>query len=229
LNSINITRVTETKFLGVTLQDNLTWISHINEKCKKISQTLALLKRLKHEVPLRTLKTIYSSLIEPHMIYAITAWGSLSSSYKRLILLQKRALRIINKAKYNSHTEPLFKSSEILKINDHYKLKCCILCQKKMKKDLPTYHFDQLLTRSEYLQINRNTRQHYDIYIHSVSSEQEKRLLNYSVGTIWNDMPENIKTFMPFSLPTFSKHLKHYYLSQYSDNCSIQNCYICSR
>jgi hypothetical protein len=119
LNSINITRVTETKFLGVTLKDNLTWISHINEKCKKISQTLALLKRLKHEVPLRTLKTIYSSLIEPHMIYAITAWGSLSSSYKRLILLQKRALRIINKAKYSSHTEPLFKSSEILKINDH--------------------------------------------------------------------------------------------------------------
>ena len=36
------------------------------------------------------------------------------------LLLQKRAIRAINKAKYNSHTEPLFKRSKILKLNDLY-------------------------------------------------------------------------------------------------------------
>ena len=110
------------------MQDNLAWTSHINEKCKRISQILAIFKRLKNEIPLRTLKTIHNALIEPHITYAITAWGNLtSSSYKRLIVLQKRAIRTINKAEYNSHTEPLFKLSQLLKVNDHYKLKCCIL------------------------------------------------------------------------------------------------------
>ena len=176
------------------------------------------------------MKTIYNELIEPHITYAITAWGKLtSSSYKRLIVLQKRAIRTINKAKYNSHTEPLFKLSQLLKVNDHYKLKCCILCFKKLKNILPQHHNVQLLTRSEYLPTDRNTRQQCDIYIHSVRTELEKRLLNYSVGTTWNSMPDNIKSLVSFSQATFSKHLKSYFLLQYSITCSVQNCYICSR
>ena len=55
-----------------TLQDDLTWTTHIHDKCKKVSQILAVLTKLKHNLPKHTLKTIYNALIEPHLTYAIT-------------------------------------------------------------------------------------------------------------------------------------------------------------
>ena len=76
-------------------------------------------KQVKHFLPYDSLKTLYYSLIESHLSYGILAWGNASESIKhRTIILQKCAIRAINKASYNSHTDPLFKSSKILKLND---------------------------------------------------------------------------------------------------------------
>ena len=58
---------------------------------------------------------MYSSLIAPHFNNNILLWGF---NTHRLIKLQKRAIRIITDSKYNSHTEPLLKSLNSLKIND---------------------------------------------------------------------------------------------------------------
>lgn len=229
LNNINIERVNETKFLGVILQDDLTWTSHIADKSKKISQISAILTRLKHDLPKQTLKTIYNALIEPHLTYGITAWASLpNSSIKRLQLIQKRTIRTISKGKYNCHTDPLFKSLKILKIVDCYQLKCSQLYHKKLKNLLPYYHELQLLTREEYIPNHTRTRQQNHIYIHSIKTNIEKRLLNYSVGMTWNKLPENIKSLSHLSPKSFSKHLKNYFLSQYVNICTIANCYICS-
>ena len=55
------------------------------------------------------------------MTYGIQAWGN-STSITKLGVLQKRVIRIINKKRYRSHTDPIFKSESILKISDLYKL-----------------------------------------------------------------------------------------------------------
>ena len=213
-----IERVTEMKFLGMILQNDLSWTSHINEKCKKISQVLAIMTKLKHELPSNTLKTIYNALIEPHLNYGLIVWANpnQNATPNRPLLLQKRALRIINKEKYNSHTDPLFKSSKLLKLPDLYKLKCSVLFHKKIKNILPNYHRSQLLTRAEYMPNNRPTRQQRDIYIHSTTTNLDKRLLNYAVGTIWNTLSDSIKSKNHLSKGSFSKHLKNHLLSQYS-------------
>ena len=49
-------------------------------------------------------------MIHPYITYGILAWGNArKSEVNRTYLLQKRAMRIINKSSYNSHTNPLFK------------------------------------------------------------------------------------------------------------------------
>ena len=60
---------------------------------------------------------LYNSLILPHLSYGILTWGSKPG---RLIKLQKWAIRTINNSKYNSHTEPLLKKNNLLKITDIY-------------------------------------------------------------------------------------------------------------
>ena len=68
-----------------------------------------------------TLKSIYYSLFHSHLIYGILVWGLAKPSMtNKVILLQKRAIRIIFKSDYLEHTNPLFKDLEILKCTDQY-------------------------------------------------------------------------------------------------------------
>ena len=64
LNQKEIERVEVIKFLGVFLDNNLTWKHHINEKAKQISKTVGIMSKLKNILPRKVLKTIYVSLME---------------------------------------------------------------------------------------------------------------------------------------------------------------------
>ena len=53
------------KFLGVILDDSLTWKHHINHINKKISKSLFAIKQVKHILNIDSLKTIYFARIQP--------------------------------------------------------------------------------------------------------------------------------------------------------------------
>ena len=92
------------------IDENLTWKKHISEITKKVSRVLFSIKQVKHVLPLDSLRTLYFALIHPHLCYGITAWGNADKNIiKPTILIQKRALCVINNAPYNSHTDPKFK------------------------------------------------------------------------------------------------------------------------
>jgi len=108
------------KFLGVHFDCKLTWKHHVNSK---ITKTNFVLNKLKNFIPKATLKILYHTLIQPHLNYNIIAWGNATkTTLKRTVLLQKRAIRTMCLAKYNSHTDPLFKIKKILKVSDMYEL-----------------------------------------------------------------------------------------------------------
>ena len=111
INSTIIEQVEAYKFLGVYVDDRLNWKTHLSEKAKQISRTVGVMNKLKFVIPQSTLRIIYISLVESQFMYGISVWGkSDMSNYDRLNILQKRAIRIISRSKYNSHTEPLFKA-----------------------------------------------------------------------------------------------------------------------
>ena len=61
--------------------------------------------------------SLYDTLILPHINYCILSWGKGNDA---ILLLQKRAVRAIASAGYRSHSEPLLKLYNLLKINDIY-------------------------------------------------------------------------------------------------------------
>ena len=63
---------------------------------------------------------IYNALILPRINYGLLVWGY---ENEKIFKLQKKAIRLISLAKYNAHTEPLFKTLNLLKINDIFTLK----------------------------------------------------------------------------------------------------------
>jgi hypothetical protein len=83
------------KFLGIYIDKHLTWKEHINIISSKISRAIFAINRVKHILPHKSLKSLYYTLIHSHITYGIQAWGN--GNTKKLEILQKRALRIINK------------------------------------------------------------------------------------------------------------------------------------
>ena len=87
----------------------------------RISKIVGIIARLRHHVPLNTLLLIYRSLIFPYTLYGILAWGQASQcDLKKILTLQKRALRLIFFASNRSHAIPLFVASNILPVNMLY-------------------------------------------------------------------------------------------------------------
>ena len=99
-----------------------------------------------------------------HLSYAVTVWGGSSQNVlSRLKILQKKGIRHVCNAKYNSHAEPLFRQCKVLNIDDLYKLNCVKLMYKKNQGLIHKYHVSKLPTKSEIY--NTVTRQAHDVVI----------------------------------------------------------------
>ena len=118
-NGVLVDRVASTKFLGLHIDEKLTWKTHINNLCKLLSRNKK--RRLKSALPQSILLILYSTLILPYINYGVLAWGkSLKTQLDKLFLVQKRVIRTICNADYRAHTNPLFYHHRILKAEDIY-------------------------------------------------------------------------------------------------------------
>ena len=93
IGSHNIKQIVAKKVLGIILDEELKWREHIDAQCKKISKSIALLRRAKSFVTSETLiTTVYNSLVLPHFTYCSTVWSYGSCTHNnKLSKMQKRA------------------------------------------------------------------------------------------------------------------------------------------
>ena len=106
------------KYLGLLIDENLSWKHHILHIASKISISIGFIARLRHFVPLNTLLNIYRSLIQPYLLYGLSVWGRADKIHRNNILcLQKRALRLMYFCDYKTHAIPFFISSNLLSLD----------------------------------------------------------------------------------------------------------------
>jgi hypothetical protein len=106
------------RFLGVYFDENLNFKYHINLLTTKLSKALFYMRSAKNFITPRALKSVYYALFHSNLIYCIQVWSVTSkSNLNHIISLQKRAIRLICNARYNEHSDPLFKTSQILPFN----------------------------------------------------------------------------------------------------------------
>ena len=113
MNNIELEPITDFNCLGIIINKHLTWKSHINKISINIARTTGIIRSLNQVLPCNVLLTIYNSLILPHLNYGILAWGYDTT---RIFKLQKNSLRVISSTKCIDHTDPLFKSLALLKV-----------------------------------------------------------------------------------------------------------------
>ena len=90
-------QVDNTKFLGVYIDQHLTWKTHVNFIAAKISKSVALLYKAKYYLPSKSLLTLYYALVYPYLTYCNLIWASAYvTNLERIYLPQKRAVRAIS-------------------------------------------------------------------------------------------------------------------------------------
>ena len=88
--------MSEIKFLGVILDENLSWIPHIEYLTKKLKLSIGELSRIRHVIPDKLYASLYHTLFESHLTYAITVWGGVPhNKLEKLFILQKKCIRIL--------------------------------------------------------------------------------------------------------------------------------------
>lgn len=226
MNGVNIAKVTTFKFLGITISETLSWKPHLDIISKKISKVTGVMNRIKYQVNSSILQTIYNSLILSHLHYGILCWGFYGN---RLFKLQKKAVRVVDKQKYNAHTDPIFKRLKLLKIEDIFKVQCLKFYFKLKNKSLPSYFVSNfILTRSgdlhEYHLRSNNYRSE------AVRRHSTNKRIRLFLPTLLNGTPnELLGKVSTHSLDSFKRRSKNLYLDSYSDGCTKDRCYICSR
>jgi len=97
INGIKISKVSNTKFLGIVIDEQLNWAAHIEYLRKKIRSIIGALCRIRHSVPADLYLTLYNSLFESHLTYGISVWGVAikNQSDDKLFVAQKHCVRIL--------------------------------------------------------------------------------------------------------------------------------------
>ena len=117
LSNFIISRETSIKFLGILLDENLTWKHHNKMIENKVSKSIGIMYKARLILNRRSLKFIYFSFIHSYINHANIAWGSTNKSkLMHLYRQQKHASRIIFSKDKFTHAKPLLQSLNILNV-----------------------------------------------------------------------------------------------------------------
>ena len=110
------------KYLGVMIDKNLSWNYHIEHLCQKLSQAIGILSRVRNYVPIESRISIYYSIFFSYLTYGCLVWQfTTQSNISKLVLLQKRCIRVMTFSPFLEHTSNLFKELKLLTVEDIFK------------------------------------------------------------------------------------------------------------
>ena len=196
----------DTTFLGVTLNDNLNWRKQIEQIENKVSKGLGILYRMRSKLDSKSLFMLYSTLILPYLYYCSEIWGITCKSYlDKLVTLQKRALRLIDRKKYSEHTSGSFKKYKCLKFMDIIDLKTCMYIFNAYHGTLP----EELVNDVH----SYNTRGCNDLYPNFSHSKLKSMTISVKGIGLYKTLPDLIKSAK--SVNSFKNRYKKFCINKY--------------
>ena len=138
INNDVIEKKQTVKYLGMLIDDDLKFKSHINTITNTISRNVGMMSRVKYFVEAKQLLSLYNAIILPYINYCCFIWGTGYAQHtKKLLTLQKRAMRIIEGIYPPQSANPIFKKYNILKIHDIAKMQILLIMHKHLCNKLP--------------------------------------------------------------------------------------------
>ena len=196
------------KFLGVVLDNKLNFSEHLKFISNKLSKSVGILSNIKTLVPNEILQNLYYNLIFPYLNYCTIVWGGTYATHLHPVeIIQKKAIRIINRRPFRDHTNPLFLNSKILKVNDIFKFRVC------------EYFYANNLSAQFSRNHEHHTRNRETLIPDFQRLTSTQRSISFVGPSFWNSIPNEIRNSRSRSI--FKNRLKNFLISSYNANLII--------
>ena len=190
-----LTQTNATNFLGVYIDEHLTWKDHISYLCKSIG----MLFRSRFYLSSKTKLTLYYSLIYPYITWCNSTWSTTYvTNLNRIYCLQKTGC-----ADYRAHSAPLFSKLKILDIYQVNSFQIAKFMYCYHNNLLPPLFFNLFFTKSQIHGYSTGTANNYRV--HYCRTNLKKFTILYQGLKIWNSLPVTITSLTSF--PNFKNKL----------------------
>ena len=190
------------KYLGVQIDDNLTFKTHYNFLYSKLSRTLGVMFKVKHYLRKTYLLLLYNTLFRPHLIYCISAWSSTVSTYLNpLQTLQNKAIKLIEGLSHWQSSTAAYKKLKILKINKLVKFEIGKFLHRHFNNKLPLNFHNYFVGLNQIQTIDTRRRLTGCNYCTPLCKTfRLQRSIKYKGVIIWNNIPSDVRknTFRKF-------------------------------
>ena len=193
------------KYLGLTVDDKLSWNEQYKSVKGKVAGGLASLRKLKNILPQSQLLNVYQAFVESHLRYANVVWGALSSTkLSTLQRYQDRAFDLIESSKIKDDY-----NKNILNVNQLMTFDRAVMTFKIVNQLCPESLQNKFIERSALSKYK--TRNMKDLHVQKLKLEHTKKSFLYTGPKAWNSIPQLIRDTE--SVVRFKKDLKSHLLS----------------
>ena len=207
VGDISIQNVSKQKLLGIYIDENLSWSSHIDYLCSHITTKISLLRHLSEYVPVEILQKFYQGYILPFFDYGSVTWGSASASnIERLTKLQKRAARIILRTDFHTPSERMFKELGWSSVPNRIKYNKAVLTYRALNNLTPEYISQCLQPMSQVHSLSLRSSENGSLYVPKSRTSLHSGSFSCSAPRQWNTIPQCVRE--ADSLNCFEKCLK---------------------
>jgi hypothetical protein len=188
LHGQEIEQVKMYKYLGVTIDEDLTFNIHVDNVIKKINRSLGVLKRASPYVPLSNRITLYNTIVLPHFDYCCTLWDTCSESQiTRLQMLQNRGMRIILGCHHRTHVSDMLSTLKWLNVRQRFIFLKCTLMYNISNDKTPKYL--KSVTPGISHVYNTRSKKCNNIF----QTHCHNKSLQFTGTSLWNNLPSQVK------------------------------------
>ena len=182
------------KYLGVEIDESLTWGQHIEKVFKIVSGAIGALKRVKHLLPQETLITMYFSLVLPYFDYASTVWETCAKGMTdKLQTLQNRAARVITSSNYEIRSSDILKRLNWENLETRRSKQLAVLMYKIMNGSTPEY-LSRIFTHISSVHSHNLRNSTHNTFVPRPRTEAGRSSLHYRGAVLWNSLTLDIKS-----------------------------------
>ena len=215
IDDIPLEKKMNSKFLGVYIDESLTWNEHLHHVTTCISRNIGIISKLKFFLPRSTLFLLYNSLILPYISYCNVVWGTCGSTkINSTFELQKKVIRICTGSHFLAHTDSLFHELKTLKVFDLNIIQVAVIMFKYIHHQLPS-SFDNMFRFNTSVH-SYPTRICRNFHLLNPKLLVTHKSIRHSGPDIWNNLPDDIKSCL--SIYSLKASLKRYLIQSYSPN-----------
>ena len=206
-----IERTNVQKFLGIYIDDKITFGVHTNKISAKISRGVGILRKMKQTVPRSVLKQLFFSFIYSRFTYGITCYGSAyQNQIQRIKNLIRRALKLVINSE--TLTPEICKNERLFNFEMAYEYFCSINMYRIIQLNNHEFLAAKLLSYQNSHSHETRSVQNQNLNLPLFRKSKCQRSFLYNGIQIWNTLPLNIRIVQD-DLNSFKKLLKNHLLS----------------